>query len=266
MTAHDRALEAIALAGKATLPAQPAPDVVDRVAADPECGGKSDGADPSTGAANAEHFAGGQLRCGVCLAVVADDHRAPLGVAIPAVVEVGSKEQVRRVDARAHVAPMENEKAIGYAPVVYHPRDAVRLAGGCVLPQEEELPVASTVEARGPEPAAAPLGNLGPESFHRGVGGDERVDVVVGSHSKSSIPVVCQFYHEYATVSAALLASEAREKRLREFVGAQALDDGLWFVAETAPEAYLQQELRRLHALIENGAEIDAALRESEKT
>ena len=31
----------------------------------------------------------------------------------------------------------------------------------------------------------------------------------------------------------------------------QAEDEGLWFVARTAPEAYLQQELRRLHAAIE---------------
>lgn len=31
----------------------------------------------------------------------------------------------------------------------------------------------------------------------------------------------------------------------------QANDEGLWFVAKTAPEAYLQQALRRLHAAIE---------------
>jgi hypothetical protein len=38
----------------------------------------------------------------------------------------------------------------------------------------------------------------------------------------------------------------ARLNVIREIVNAQAEDDGLWFVAETAPEAYLQQELRRL--------------------
>ncbi len=38
---------------------------------------------------------------------------------------------------------------------------------------------------------------------------------------------------------------------LRLLVNAQASDEGLWFKAETAPEAYLQQELRRLHAAIE---------------
>jgi hypothetical protein len=37
----------------------------------------------------------------------------------------------------------------------------------------------------------------------------------------------------------------------REIVDAQAEDVGLWFKAQTAPEAYLQQELRRLHAAIE---------------
>ena len=35
-------------------------------------------------------------------------------------------------------------------------------------------------------------------------------------------------------------------------VNEQAEDEGLWFEAVTAAEAYLQQELRRLHALIEN--------------
>lgn len=38
---------------------------------------------------------------------------------------------------------------------------------------------------------------------------------------------------------------------LINFVNEQAEDEGLWFEARTAPEAYLQQELRRLHKLIE---------------
>lgn len=41
--------------------------------------------------------------------------------------------------------------------------------------------------------------------------------------------------------------------RLRAIVDEQAEDEGLWFIAATAPEAYLQQELRRLHAAIEEG-------------
>ena len=40
---------------------------------------------------------------------------------------------------------------------------------------------------------------------------------------------------------------------IKHLVGEQAEDEGLWFVAETAAEAYLQQELRRLHRLIETG-------------
>ncbi len=40
--------------------------------------------------------------------------------------------------------------------------------------------------------------------------------------------------------------------RARQVVDEQAEDEGLWFVARTAPEAYLQQELRRLHAAIED--------------
>lgn len=35
----------------------------------------------------------------------------------------------------------------------------------------------------------------------------------------------------------------------------QAEDDGLWFQAATAPEAYLQQELRKLHAAVEGVTE-----------
>lgn len=38
---------------------------------------------------------------------------------------------------------------------------------------------------------------------------------------------------------------------LRSLVKMQAEDEGLWFVAQTAPEAYLQQELRRLHQAVE---------------
>lgn len=42
------------------------------------------------------------------------------------------------------------------------------------------------------------------------------------------------------------------EDIIKACVAEQAEDDGLWFIAQTAPEAYLQQELRRLHSLIEN--------------
>lgn len=39
---------------------------------------------------------------------------------------------------------------------------------------------------------------------------------------------------------------------IRALVAKQAEDKGLWFVAETAAEAYVQQGLRRLHAMIES--------------
>ena len=38
---------------------------------------------------------------------------------------------------------------------------------------------------------------------------------------------------------------------IKVLVEKQASDEGLWFVAKTAPEGYLQQELRRLHTVIE---------------
>lgn len=45
------------------------------------------------------------------------------------------------------------------------------------------------------------------------------------------------------------------EAHVRKVVNEQAEDEGLWCVAETAVEAYLQQELRRLHAAIEDGSD-----------
>jgi hypothetical protein len=38
---------------------------------------------------------------------------------------------------------------------------------------------------------------------------------------------------------------------LKEFVAKQAEDDGLWFIAQRASEAYLQDALRNLHHLVE---------------
>lgn len=40
-------------------------------------------------------------------------------------------------------------------------------------------------------------------------------------------------------------------KKIKTLVEEQANDEGLWFIAETAPEAYLQQALRKLHRVIE---------------
>ena len=40
-------------------------------------------------------------------------------------------------------------------------------------------------------------------------------------------------------------------EQIAELVERQAEDEGLWAVAKTAPEAYLQAELRKLHAAVE---------------
>lgn len=57
----------------------------------------------------------------------------------------------------------------------------------------------------------------------------------------------------------ALKRAEDCAYALRIVINTQADDEGLWFVASTAPEGYLQQELRRLHAVIEGIEPNDAA-------
>jgi len=47
------------------------------------------------------------------------------------------------------------------------------------------------------------------------------------------------------------ILSQALEE-IRKMVDKQAEDEGIWFNAETAPEAYIQQEFRKLHGLIEH--------------
>jgi len=46
---------------------------------------------------------------------------------------------------------------------------------------------------------------------------------------------------------------DERIQAVKKVVDEQAEDEGLWFFAQTAPEAYLQQELRRLHTVFETG-------------
>ena len=48
---------------------------------------------------------------------------------------------------------------------------------------------------------------------------------------------------------------EGKMKHIRAITDRQAEDEGLWFAAVTAPEAYLQQELRKLHSAIEAAKE-----------
>ncbi len=44
---------------------------------------------------------------------------------------------------------------------------------------------------------------------------------------------------------------------LKKYIDAQAMDEALWFEAETAPEAYLQKELRTVAWLIEEATCLD---------
>ncbi len=43
-----------------------------------------------------------------------------------------------------------------------------------------------------------------------------------------------------------------RYNNAKTLVLQQAEDGGLWFIAQTAAKVYLQQELRRLHTIIED--------------
>ncbi len=52
----------------------------------------------------------------------------------------------------------------------------------------------------------------------------------------------------------ALRAALAQPNPAQRVVDEQAEDEGLWFNAMHASEGYLQQELRKLHAAIENKA------------
>jgi hypothetical protein len=47
------------------------------------------------------------------------------------------------------------------------------------------------------------------------------------------------------------MVDTTKYEALKKLVDDQAEDEGLWFAAETAPEAYLQAELRKLHAAVE---------------
>ena len=61
-----------------------------------------------------------------------------------------------------------------------------------------------------------------------------------------------RMYHESQADNARL---RARLATIQKMVNEQAEDQGLWFLSLRAPEAYLQQELRRLHAVIEGAQE-----------
>jgi hypothetical protein len=49
-------------------------------------------------------------------------------------------------------------------------------------------------------------------------------------------------------------------QEIKAIVDEQANDEGLWFVAETCAEAYVQAALRRLHAAIEGKSSEQCAI------
>lgn len=54
-------------------------------------------------------------------------------------------------------------------------------------------------------------------------------------------------------------------KELKEMIDSQAEDEGLWFIADSIVEAYIQQELRKLHDLCEKVIEIESELERNVK-
>ena len=58
---------------------------------------------------------------------------------------------------------------------------------------------------------------------------------------------------EYLTTAKAVLPEIVGEvlQPIQSMVNTQADNEGLWFRAQTAPEAYLQRKLRELHGIIE---------------
>lgn len=57
-----------------------------------------------------------------------------------------------------------------------------------------------------------------------------------------------------------------RDAVILALVAQQAEDDGLWFRAETAAEAYVQQALRKLHEAIEGKSQTECAIEAIKKS
>lgn len=66
-------------------------------------------------------------------------------------------------------------------------------------------------------------------------------------------------YPALAAVVRAMVGAQGGAASVLALVHAQAEDEGLWFVAATAPEAYLQQALRAVHAAVESSARSDGS-------
>ncbi len=67
-------------------------------------------------------------------------------------------------------------------------------------------------------------------------------------------PALAEWMEDHPMLGVIVEAAR-RHLNTQTIVNEQAEDEGLWFRAITAPEAYLQEELRRLHAAIEETTE-----------
>ena len=66
-----------------------------------------------------------------------------------------------------------------------------------------------------------------------------------------NIPISGQRLYAWIDEVAQLEAENEALREAKRVVKEQSEDYGLWFLIATAPEGYLQQALRRLHAVIE---------------
>jgi len=73
-------------------------------------------------------------------------------------------------------------------------------------------------------------------------------------------------HYELGVQDAAIKKLRQQLAAIKVVVAAQADDDGLWFEAGTCAEAYLQQALRRLHAVIEEKSPTQCAIETLEKS
>ena len=62
--------------------------------------------------------------------------------------------------------------------------------------------------------------------------------------------------NNFLLIAAGMNRLSINSQKLRALVETQAEDEGLWFYAQYITEAYLQQALRELHALIEENGDI----------
>ena len=79
---------------------------------------------------------------------------------------------------------------------------------------------------------------------------DAKTNVSFIAHARQDIPALIRHIE----------ALEVRQEKLEAVVAEQAADDGLWFQADSIIEAYFQQELRKLHEIIEGKTSEECAL------